>query len=66
MTWNYRAVEKQFKGESYYEIHEVFYDDKGNIENMSIDPDIPVGDTLDELKKSLEMMLEDIYLIIHY
>lgn len=60
MSWNYRAIEKEYKGEKYYEIHEVYYNDNGTIYAMSENPDVPYGETLDDLKWSLQHMIDDI------
>jgi len=38
MTWNYRLVKKSFKGCHCYEIHEVYYNKKGEPTMMTEDP----------------------------
>jgi hypothetical protein len=50
MTWNYRVVESK----GVFQIHEVYYNDKGEITAMSEDPIAPAGETVEELKNSLK------------
>jgi len=35
MSWNYRILAHKHKDEMYFEIHEVYYDDKGNANGYS-------------------------------
>lgn len=72
-TWNYRVVyhapskytfgEKEFDREEYLAIHEVYYDEDGNPNSMTINP-IVIGDegknSLASLKWVLENQLESI------
>lgn len=69
MSWNYRVIEKDgflprelqtYKNEkvTFYEIHEVYYDNEGNITMFSADPISPYGDDLDDLAKDLEKIKE--------
>jgi hypothetical protein len=50
MTWNYRVIEN----EGMFHIHEVYYNDKGEITAISEDPIAPAGETLEELKGDLK------------
>ena len=50
MTWNYRVIEDKEK----FRIHEVYYNDAGEITAISEDPIVPEGETLEELKDGLE------------
>ena len=50
MTWNYRVIENKEK----FRIHEVYYNDAGEITVISEDPIVPEGETLEELKDDLE------------
>jgi hypothetical protein len=62
MNWNYRVIRKKYHEasiEHYYEIHEVHYDEKGNIRAWTETPIWPMADSLKDLKKSLKMMLKD-------
>jgi hypothetical protein len=51
--WNYRVIEHE---EMFY-IHEVYYNDKGEITAISEDPMHPCGESLDELKSDMEYFL---------
>jgi hypothetical protein len=50
MSWNYRVILQ----DDYYSIHEVYYDDDGNIESWTEQPVGIGGETLEELKGDLE------------
>ena len=50
MTWNYRVIEDKGK----FRIHEVYYNDAGEITAISEDQIAPEGETLEELKNDLE------------
>ncbi len=50
MIWNYRVIEH----DRFFAIHEVYYNDKGEITAISEDPIAPAGETLDELKGALK------------
>ena len=68
MSWNYRVVyhppstymvsETKFSREEYLAIHEVYYDDDGNPNSMTVDP-IVVGDDGEDSLKSLKWILEN-------
>jgi len=55
MGWNYRVIMKQYKEEKDYTIHEVYYDEEGNIKQYSKNPTYPYGYSLDDLKKDYEL-----------
>ncbi len=52
--WNYRVVRKN----GYLGIHEVYYDDSGNIHNLSIEPVSLVYEDLEQIKTNLEWMMD--------
>lgn len=54
MIWNYRVIEH----DRFFAIHEVYYNDKGNITAISEDPIAPAGKSLKELKGSLKYYLQ--------
>ena len=63
MTWNHRVVRYETRNlfgdpDVGYAIHEVFYDNEGNIKAMTSDAVKPWGDTKDELRLELMRMLE--------
>jgi hypothetical protein len=50
MVWNYRVIEH----EGIFYIHEVYYNDNGDITAISEDPMHPHGETIDELERDME------------
>ena len=52
--WNYRII----KDDETYGLYEVFYNEKGEIALHSENPDV-VGESVDDIIKSLELMLGD-------
>lgn len=64
MSWNYRVVkrpERESDTGFIYHIHEAYYDnDDPNSIGVTENPVIPAGETIDELRKCLEMMINDI------
>ena len=59
MSWNYRIIYHDDDEHPYYGLHEVFYTKKGKIKSWSLDADV-VGDSVDDIKSSVKMMLKDI------
>jgi len=56
--WNHRAVKKiDYFGEPYYEIHEVYYNDDHTIYAMTVNPISLYGESLEDLKVTLERMM---------
>ena len=63
MTWNHRVVKYETPNlfgdpDVGYAIHEVFYDNNGNVQGMTSNPVKPWGDTKDELRLELMRMLD--------
>ena len=62
MTWNYRVIRKTQTGYDnlgeYYGIHEVYYDDDGNPEMVTVEPVGPDGDTYEELVEDISCMID--------
>ena len=63
MSWNYRVIKRTFKKLSqeelfFYYIHEAYYDKENRVNSISLNPLEPHGDTVEDLKKDLELMLE--------
>lgn len=63
MSWNYRVVKQVTKiplGDTdiSYGIHEVYYDDNGDIINISESLAHPLSDDLEGLQCNLERMME--------
>lgn len=59
MTWNYRVVRKfTEQRETYYQIHEVYYNEDGKIMSMTENGIAPLGETTTELQLELTRMLD--------
>ena len=59
--WNNRVIRKRWRyGETEtlsYHIHEVHYQKDGNIIGWTEEPGTPVGETVDELKREIQLYL---------
>jgi hypothetical protein len=63
MTWNHRVIKYQTRNlfgdpDVGYAIHEVFYNNNGEVQGMTAEAVRPWGDTKDELRLELMRMLE--------
>ena len=63
MSWNQRVVHRKYihkdnSIEEWYEIHEVYYDKKSNIDGMTKNPICPMGHTIEDLKTELQRMID--------
>jgi len=56
--WNHRVVRKRYESEILLGIHEVFYDDDGIPDMVTVDPVDVQGETLGELEETLNWMLK--------
>lgn len=57
MVWNHRVIKRSFRGEDFYQIHEVYYNDKKKPYLWTNDPIAPGGASLQELREELQRML---------
>ena len=57
MTWNHRLIRDTKDGETWYGIHEVFYEDDGEPNGCTVEAVSVVGETVDECKEILEWMI---------
>jgi len=62
MTWNHRVIKYETRNlfgdpDVGYAIHEVFYDNDGQVRGMTSDAVKPWGDTKEELREELLRML---------
>ncbi len=48
--WNYRIIKKIKNKEAFYQIHEVYYSNKNEIEAWTESPVLPFGETASELR----------------
>ena len=58
MHWNYRLMRREHSGETTVAIHEVFYDDNGDVDGWTEGPCQPMGASPDGLLDDLKTMLE--------
>ena len=58
MTWNYRIMKHEEKGQVYYQIHEAFYDDLEQEATSWAGPIEPGAETVEGLKADLDLMLQ--------
>jgi hypothetical protein len=56
MSWNHRVIKEE--GEDLFQIHEVYYDDEGNIVTWTAEPVAPCGESLEILIKEIAMFLQ--------
>ena len=55
--WNHRVIQRIVGDEVEFGIHEVYYNDDGDVEGYTEQPVRVYGETLDELRETLERML---------
>jgi len=57
--WNYRVARgtDSLSGSDYYVIKEAYYDEAGKIDGLSQEICFPMGESLEELRCDLKMML---------
>lgn len=60
-TWSYRVMRTDTHGEITYGIHEVYYDDAGNVQFWSSNQVAPSGETLEELRTDLLRQIGDAF-----
>jgi hypothetical protein len=60
MTWNCRIIHHDKDENPYFAIHEVFYDEHGEVANWTTNPIDVSGKSQMEVTKALKQMLEDI------
>jgi hypothetical protein len=60
MVWNHRVIRHEENGEVWYAIHECFYEKPDDDSNLSWTENeiAPIGETVDELRETLERMLK--------
>ena len=57
--WNYRVIKCDTDENIVYRIHEVYYNDNGEIEGFIEDPVHASGESFEELLSDLDMMIKD-------
>jgi len=57
-SWNYRVIRKEHEsGEIHFQIHEVYYSEDGFIQSWTVDPVLPSGESLSELREDIRYFL---------
>jgi len=58
--WNHRIIHKHHEqtDEHTYHVHEVYYDDSGNIDKWTISPVTPMGETPYELREDIRYFIK--------
>jgi len=60
MMWNNRIVKHEKDDTTWHSVHEVFYDENGGINGYTEDPITILGETAEDIKSQLEMIMKDI------
>ena len=59
--WNNRIIKHEGStGEVWHSVHEVFYSENGGINGFTEDPITILGETVEDVKSQLEMIMKDI------
>ena len=59
MTWNHRVISRKYEtGETYYAIHEVYYDDSGKPTQCTALPSVILEDSIDDLAITIDRIRE--------
>ena len=58
--WNNRIVKHEKDDTVWYSVHEVFYHENGGINGYTEDPISIVGETVEDVKSQLKMIMKDI------
>ena len=60
MTWNYRVIKRDLKKPAYFAVHEVFYDEVGEITNWTTEAIDLTGENRKEILTILKQITLDI------
>ena len=60
MSWNYRILKSKDGKDDWYQIHEVYYDKDNNVNGWTENGATVNGNTIDEIRSSLELMLKSL------
>ena len=58
--WNNRIVKHEKDDTTWYSVHEVFYHENGGINGYTEEPIVILGETVEDVKSQLEMIMKDI------
>lgn len=59
MSWNYRIMMHKKADKDYFGLHEVYYDENGNVMGWAENPETGLWDTPEELTSAHDLMLKD-------
>ena len=57
--WNYRVIKHDTDENIVYQVHEVYYNDRGEIDGFTEDAVHASGESFEELLSDLDMMVKD-------
>jgi|TARA_R110002167_G_scaffold147043_1_gene339026 hypothetical protein len=60
MGWNHRVMKQKDGDDDYYQIHEVYYKKNGKVDGYTARGTSPCGNSLQELREDLELMLKSL------
>jgi hypothetical protein len=60
MYWDYRIIKHDTEKSGHLAVHEVYYDDKGNVEAWTEDPVDLIGSNKTEIVTDVEYIVSDI------
>ena len=60
MLWDYRVIKRMSRGQEVYVIHEVGFNENGEMDSITRDPVYPAAESAEELRTVLQGMLEAI------
>jgi len=58
--WNNRIVKHEKDDTVWHSVHEVFYNENGGINGYTVDPIPILGETVEDVKSQLKMIMKDI------
>ena len=60
MGWNHRVMKHKDGEDDFFTIHEVYYDKEGKVNGYTAKGTSPGGNSLQELKENLKLMLKSL------
>ena len=60
MGWNHRVMKHKDGEDDFFTIHEVYYDKEGKVNRYTAKGTSPGGNSLQELKENLKLMLKSL------
>ena len=60
MGWNHRVMKHKDGEDDFFQIHEVYYTEDGEVDGYTLNGVAAGGNTLDELRSELQRMLDSL------